>query len=169
MASYGRPTLHEYIPNRLYYVALSQEPRNSKSAYYFTTDHTLQYWNFFLDFGPLNLGQSYRFCEKLNSILNDPRHKDKKIYYYSSTHGHKRANSAAMIAIWAVMFLGLTADEAYKPFAKVYPPFPPFHDASPCVCTYNLSVLDCVRGVYKSHKLGFIDFKDGSFNIDEYE
>lgn len=169
MASYGRQQVHEFIPNRLYYVSLSHEPRQSKAAYYFSTDHTQQYWNFFLDFGPLNLGQLYRFCEQLNKILRDPKHKNKKIYYYSSTNGQKRANSAVLICCWAVAFLGLTANDAYKPFVKVHPGFPPFHDASPCICTYNLTVLDCVRGFAKAQSLGFVEFKNGNFPIDEYE
>ena len=150
-------------------MALSHEPRQTKTAYYFSTDHTLQYWNFFLDFGPLNLGQAYRFCERLNKILEDPKHEHKKIYYYSSTSGHKRANSAVLIACWAVAYLGLSVNEAYKPFGKVHPSFPPFHDASPCICTYNLTVYDCVKGFAKAQKLGFVDFKSGLFPIEEYE
>lgn len=102
------PRRYEVIPNRLYFVALREAPRQvlisidrsitwsaltllenvnqSKRAFYFTTDNTLQYWNFFLDFGPLSLGQIYRCCQKLNRILSSPEHEQKKIYYYSSTH-----------------------------------------------------------------------------------
>ncbi|CAM9495281.1 unnamed protein product, partial [Discosporangium mesarthrocarpum] len=46
---------------------------------------------------------------------------------------------------WAILYRGHTPEEeAFLPFRGVFPPFPPFHDASPCVCTYNLTVMDCL-------------------------
>ena len=44
---------------------------------------------------------------------------------------------------------------------------PPFHDASPGVCTYDLTVMDCLRGLAKARLYGFFDFND--FNVQEYE
>ena len=98
------------------------------------------YWNFFLDFGPLNLGQLYRFSQKLNSALANPRLKDKTIYFFSGTHPHRRTNAAALICSWSIVYLDLSPDEAYAPFRGVYPGFTPFHDATPITCTYNLTV-----------------------------
>lgn len=46
-------------------------------------------------------------------------------------------------------------------------PLPPFHDASPCPCTYELTVLDCLKGLAKARSHGFFDFED--FDVDEYE
>ena len=134
------PTAHEIIPNRLYYVALTRKPQDTSQALYFTTDNTLVYWNFFLDFGPLNLGQTYRFCELLNRVLAAPEHKNKVIYYYSSTHSHRRTNSVTLLTAWSLIYLGRSPEEAYAPFEDSYPAFPPFHDASPCVCSYKLTI-----------------------------
>ena len=138
--SRGGPVAHEILKGRLYYVALTRKPQDTAKSLYFTTDNTLVYWNFFLDFGPLNLGQTYRFCELLNRLLAAPEHKDKVIYYYSSTHSHRRTNSVMLIAAWALIYLGRSPEEAFAPFEDVYPAFPPFHDASPCVCTYKLTI-----------------------------
>jgi hypothetical protein len=124
----------------LYYVALTRKPQDTSNALYFTTDNTLVYWNFFLDFGPLNLGQTYRFCELLNRLLAAPEHKNKVIYYYSSTHSHRRTNSVTLMTAWALIYLGRTPEEAFAPFEDAYPAFPPFHDASPCVCSYKLTI-----------------------------
>lgn len=44
---------------------------------------------------------------------------------------------------------------------------PPFHDASPCVCTYDLTILDCLRGLAKARMYGFFDFD--TFSVEEYE
>lgn len=41
----------EIVPDRLFYVALRQCPRQTPDAHFFTVDNTLVYWNFFLDFG----------------------------------------------------------------------------------------------------------------------
>jgi hypothetical protein len=98
------------------------------------------YWNFFLDFGPLNLGQLYRFSQKLNAALANPRLQGKTIYFYSGTHPHRRTNAAALISSWAIIYLGLSPQDAYAPFRGVYPGFTPFHDATPITCSYGLTV-----------------------------
>jgi cell division cycle 14 len=66
-----------------------------------------------------------------------------------------------------MLFMGQTPEEAFRPFEDAYPPFPPFHDASPCVCTYNLTILDCLRGIRKALDCGFFDLDN--FDIEEYE
>lgn len=91
----------------------------------------------------------------------------KRIYLYCSQHSHKRTNSACLMASYALLYLDRSPEEAWKPFADVYPPFPPFHDASPCVCTYNLTILDTLRGIDKARRAHFFDFDH--FDIDEYE
>ncbi|CAN0548869.1 unnamed protein product, partial [Laminaria digitata] len=57
--------------------------------------------------------------------------------------------------------------QAFAPFQEAFPPFPPFHDASPCVCTYDLSILDCLQGMQKACRFGLFDFHN--FDVDEYE
>jgi len=44
---------------------------------------------------------------------------------------------------------------------------PPFHDASPCKCTYDLTVLDCLRGLAKARMYRYFDFD--CFDVEEYE
>lgn len=47
------------------------------------------------------------------------------------------------------------------------PRLQPFHDASPGICTYDLTVLDVIKGLYKAYKNRFFDFT--TFNVEEYE
>ena len=157
----------EIVPGRLFYVALRATPRNTTDAHFFSTDNELVYWNFFLDFGPLNLGQLFRFCQQLNAKLNDRRLAGKRIYYYSGTHAHRRTNSVFLLCAWTCLFLERSAEEAYAPFRGIYPPFPPFHDASPCICTFNVTVLDCLKGMCKAISCGFFNFE--TFDVEEYE
>jgi cell division cycle 14 len=148
-------------------VALSSNPpRNVTTKHFFSIDTELVYWNFYLDFGPLNLGQLYRFCEKLNKKLDDPRLKDKAIYFYSGTHGHRRANAAYLICSWSVLYQSLSPEEAFRPFRGTSP-FPPWHDATPTACTFTLTILDTLKGLCKARECNFFNFDN--FDIAEYE
>jgi len=155
----------EFIPGRLYYVALKKKPKKQSQSVHFCIDEDLVYWNFFLDFGPLNLGQCYRFYELMHKILNDPKLKNKTIYYYSSTNGKNRANAAYLICSYMMIYSNLTPGEAYLPFKNTS--FPPFHDATPFECTYKLTVMDCLNGLHRAMRLGF--FEMDSFDIADYE
>mmetsp|Transcript_10726 Transcript_10726/g.31746 ORF Transcript_10726/g.31746 Transcript_10726/m.31746 type:complete len:519 (-) Transcript_10726:211-1767(-) len=206
------------VQERLYYASFKSSPPRSDGSsttdatwrpiHYFNIDEELVYWNFFLDFGPLNLGQLYRFCVKLNEKLEDPRLSDRTICYYSSAAPAKRANAVFLICAWQVLYLDRTPEEAFLGFRADGPamaaaaaaagkdnrcslppvrpqrgglmarasssgdgnaaaPLPPFHDASPCLCTYELTVLDCLRGLAKARSFNFFDFSN--FDVDEYE
>lgn len=234
----------EIIPDRLYYAPLKYFPteeqhdtddddddddeetgrasspdakqttKKKKNIHYFSIDSELIYWNFFLDFGPLNLGQLYRFSSKLNAKLSSPQYKDHIICYYSGAKGQQRANASYLICAWSMLYLGRTLEEAYygfqdfgsgsssssseplegeiwkqpgenvslppppppkppaarrslgekrvattaaSPFANLHP-LPPFHDASPIVCTFDLTVYDCLRGLDRAREFGFFKF-----------
>jgi cell division cycle 14 len=71
----------------VYYIALKATPSPAarKQHHFFSIDSELIYWNFFLDFGPLNLGQLYRFCQGLNAKLRDERLRDKVLASFSKS------------------------------------------------------------------------------------
>ena len=220
----------EIIPNRLYYAPLkfippettttanskpSNKNNSKKEIHYFSIDTTFIYWNFFLDFGPLNLGQLYRFCSLLNHKLVAPEYKDCILCYYSGPKGQQKANASFLICAWSMLYLGRSVEEAYfgfrdeteemeevstgrnnvslpprwrnkrgslkrgsngsleenserdeetVPFTRVNP-LPPFHDASPIVCTYDLSVHDCLCGLEKARQLGFFKYSNTPNNV----
>eukprot|EP00981_Chlorochromonas_danica_P004874 scaffold978_cov172-Ochromonas_danica.AAC.5 len=157
----------EFIPDRLYYVALSGPPPSHPQRHFFSIDKEMVYWNFYLDFGPLNLGHLYRFCALLNNKLGENKLKDKVIFFYSHTHPHKRANAAFLICSWALLYQNKSPEDAYKPFKNYPAPFPPWHDATPSICTFTLTILDTLRGLAKAREHRFFDFT--RFNIEEYE
>ena len=238
-----------------------------RPIHYFSIDGELVYWNFFLDFGPLNLGQLYRFCRLLNAKLSSVELRDRVVCFYSGIKGSQRANAIYLMCAWSMMYLGRTLDESYhgfedeeemeegggrgrdaprvvvgsnaslppwsttrgerrrrrqpptpsgrrrrppggsilqrqeeeeeeeqsssshySPFASLHP-LPPYHDASPVECTYDLSVRDCLAGLDRARRLGFFRFGNApppppplpsspphataspppAFDIDEYE
>lgn len=95
-----------------------------QQRHFFSIDNEMIYWNFYLDFGPLNLGHVYRFNILLNKKLKDPKLKDKEIYFYSAEHPHKRTNAVFLICSWAVLSYNHTPDDAFKLFKNYYLPFP---------------------------------------------
>jgi cell division cycle 14 len=170
----------------------NETPAPKKQIHFFCVDNELVYWNFFLDFGPLNLGQLTRFCKKLNDKLR----KFPAVCFYSCTENSKRANAIFLICIWQMLYLDRTPELAYAGFdphvaealaarnnqqlkdasqppvsvsqgAPTIAALPDFHDASPCPCTYDLSVLDCLKGFAKAQKHGFFDLE--TFDVEEYE
>jgi cell division cycle 14 len=200
----------------LYYCALKSPPTNPKillrnrqnekvPTILFNIDEELVYWNFFLDFGPLNLGQLYRFTCHLNQLLAD--HPQATILFYSSTQPAKRANAIFLISAWQVLELKRSPTQAYfgfsyynnnsnnhsPPDASLVPlpptssksrstpppwplssigaatvaPLPPFHDASPCACLYELTLMHCLQGIVKARQYQFFDWDN--FNVEEYE
>ncbi|KAI2507274.1 Dual specificity protein phosphatase [Fragilaria crotonensis] len=216
----------EVLKDRLYHIALKEPPnqnklqlRRGKPLHYFQIDTELIYWNFFLDFGPLNLGQLYRFSKKVNMLLDQK--KDHTIVFYCSTDPKKRANAKYLISAWQMLYLDRTPEQALygfvprddtfsssstsatiatpsrrptappspestwttipttsptllnsssapqSPTAPTILSVPPFHDASPCACSFQLTVLDCLRGLAKARQCGFFDFTN--FDVAEYE
>jgi cell division cycle 14 len=109
----------------LYYCALKAPPPSDKillrnrhnqkvPVNCFCIDDELVYWNFFLDFGPLNLGQLYRFTIQLHQLLQDT---ENTILFYSSTNPAKRANAIYLICAWQVLELHRSPEQAFHGFS----------------------------------------------------
>lgn len=222
----------EIIPNQFYYCALDEPLQNHKilirnpflnatdpdkkfPVVCFNIDDELVYWNFFLDFGPLNLGQLHRFTTRLNRLLANARNDNTTVLFYSSTISQKRANAIFLVCAWQILELNRTPEEAYRGFSSdAYknnktkssdkkptqrirensnntidpvigssnPPLlplssigrqtiqvlPPFHDASPYRCSYELTLMDCLGALVKARQFEFFDWGD-KFDVTEYE
>ena len=60
-----------------------------------------------------------------------------------------------------------TPEDAYAPFATNTPPFYPYRDAGYGAATYHITVLDCLRGIYKALVIGLLDLQN--LDLPEYE
>ncbi|TMW67377.1 hypothetical protein Poli38472_012493 [Pythium oligandrum] len=155
----------EFLPGRLWYVPLKKAPPRVSGAHFFSIDDELVYWNFYLDFGPLNLGHTFVFADMLNKKLANAAKTGEKIFYYSSAQGQQRTNAVCILGCWAVLFQGMSAAKAFEPFERMR--FPPFHDATPGVCTFQLTILDCLMGLEKALQSNYISPK--TFDLHEYQ
>ncbi|KAM3876413.1 dual specificity protein phosphatase CDC14AB [Diretmus argenteus] len=110
----------------------------------------------------------YRYCCKLNKKLKSFTLTRKRIVHYTSFDQRKRANAAVLIGGYAVVYLKKTPEEAYRALISgSNASYLPFRDASFGICTYNLTILDCLQGIRKALQHGFFDFE--TFDVDEYE
>ncbi|CAI9726210.1 specificity phosphatase CDC14A-like isoform X1 [Octopus vulgaris] len=93
----------------------------------------------------------------------------KKIIHYTSLDGRKRVNAAFLIGSYAIIYLKMTPEEAYKPLVSnsSNPTFIPFRDASFGSNSFDLHLLDCLQAVSKALMNGFFNFE--TFDVDEYE
>ncbi|KAI9915107.1 hypothetical protein PsorP6_007516 [Peronosclerospora sorghi] len=149
----------EFLVGRLFYVPLKKAPPRIPGTHFFSIDKELPYWNFYLDFGPLNLGHAFVFSETLNKKTGEV------IYFYSSTQAQHRANAVCILGCWAVLFQRMSAKKAYEPFQHMR--FPLFHDASSSVCSFNLTILDCLQGLERAIKSGYISTR--TFKLNEFQ
>ncbi|CAH8635367.1 unnamed protein product [Schistosoma margrebowiei] len=156
------------IRDRLYFLSCKTPPRSNSSIHFFSIDEELCYENFYADFGPLSLGQLYKYCNKLNKKLKSGSLKEKKIAHFTSHDSRKRANAAFLIGSYQIIYLGRTPEEAYKHLTlNDNRPFLPFRDASFGASTYHLTLLDCLFAVNKALLNRFLDFD--TFDLQEYE
>mmetsp|Transcript_126190 Transcript_126190/g.403862 ORF Transcript_126190/g.403862 Transcript_126190/m.403862 type:complete len:484 (-) Transcript_126190:58-1509(-) len=157
----------EIIPDRLYWVALHTTPRNTAKSHYFSVDHDMVYEPFLADFGPLKLSWFHLYCRRLEAKLADPALADKRLIHHCSHDPKRRANAATLISAFQVIALRKSAEAAWEPFSKVYPPFLPFRDATNGICTYQLTILDCLQGLQKGIELGWYDWN--RFDYESYD
>jgi len=158
----------EIESGRLFWISDRDPPKcKNTQAFYFCIDEALVYAPFFEDFGPLNLAMTHKFSMEVDKIMNNPDYTNYKIYHYTSTDFRKRANAAFLMGAYLLIFKGKTADEAWSYFEKVEPAFVPFRDALAGECTYECTILDCLRGLEYGMKLGW--YVPKSFKTQEYE
>ena len=156
----------EIIPNKLHWISDKSPPRNQANSYYFCIDDELVYQPFCSDFGPLNLGMTYKFCLELEKLIKNQAYSSYKIYHYTSLSPQKRSNAAYLMGAFQILVLKRTAKDSWAPFTAL-PAFLDFRDAGYGGCTYKCTILHCLRGLEKGIELGWFNYS--RFNVQEYE
>lgn len=154
----------EFVPGLVYYTAVAVDPTPSDGIIYFSIDDKLHYNNFYLDFGPLNLGCTFQFCTVLSKMVHSALQTQRRIFFYSSPEPTFRANATCLLCCWGVLSNGMRPEDAVAKFSSMT--FPPFHDASPTECEYKLTILDCIKGLLKAVQLKYVNPTE--FDVREY-
>lgn len=136
---------------------------------YYWVDNDLIYEPFCADFGPCNLAQTWKFCQRMVHLVERAEEESKMAYVVVGPHPHKRANAAVLIGIYMVLYLDMTPSKAYDMISHLEP-FCSFRDASCGVPSYTLGVGEILKGMAKAKKVGFINWHKGEvFDYEEYE
>uniref|UniRef100_K3WHJ0 protein-tyrosine-phosphatase n=1 Tax=Globisporangium ultimum (strain ATCC 200006 / CBS 805.95 / DAOM BR144) TaxID=431595 RepID=K3WHJ0_GLOUD len=157
----------EFVPDLLYYMPIAGAPpyeKDNERVLYFSIDDKLHYNNFYLDFGPLNLGCTIQFTTVLTKMVLSARQTKRKIVLFSSPEPHFRANAVCLLCCWGVLANGMKPEDTVAKFTGMT--FPPFHDASPTECEYKLTILDCINGLARAVGLGYVTPHE--FDVREY-
>lgn len=141
-------------------------PPDSALEAFISIEEFCVYFPFFLDFGPSALNRLVRFCALAARTLADAP-PARRLHLVTGAHMHRRANAAYLIGAFLVLHLGMSPEEALRPFAGAAPPLAPWHDASPGVDSFHLTTLDVLRGIKRAHAHGFFSFAE--FDVDAYE
>lgn len=160
----------EIIADRLYFATVRStvKPVSGGQNHFFSIDDELVYESFYADFGPLNLAMLFRYCVKLQKKLKSYALAQKKIIHYTTSDAKKRVNAAFLMGSYSIIYLKRTAEQAYKSLCSgIITPYISFRDASFGPCTYNLSLLNCLRAIDKAVLHKFLDFD--TFDLEEYE
>ena len=79
-------------------------------SFYFNIDNVshpsfqdLEYDPFYQDFGPLNLGKTWKYVTELEKLLKHPDYTKNMIYHYTSLDYAKVANSAFLMGAFQVI------------------------------------------------------------------
>lgn len=133
--------------------------------YYFTIDEQLVYMSFFQDWGPLNVAMVYKACIYIHSLLIDEDLASHRLILYTSDDPQRKANAALLIALFSLIVQQRAPWEAFQPIAELE--FLPFRDAGRGRSDFNLSIQDCLWGMYKAMQNGLCDLNE--FDVNEYE
>jgi len=121
-------------------------------------DEELVYERFNDDFGPLDLGQTWHFCERVSMLLARAARAspNRRVFLFSRSDPQSRANFAVLVGAYLILCCGAAADST---FSQVQPlqPFAPFRDAASTPSLFKLSVLDCLRGLQRGRDVGHLE------------
>jgi len=144
-------------------------PTIPDGSLYYWVDNDLIYEPFCADFGPCNLAQTWKFCQRMQHLVNRAEEEGKMAYLVVGPHPHKRANAAVLMGIYMVLYMDLSPEKSYQIIGG-FEPFCAFRDASCGVPSYTLGVLDVLRGIAKAKEVGFIKWHKGEiFDCESYE
>eukprot|EP00811_Abedinium_folium_P033229 NODE_6209_length_1693_cov_21.649425.p1 GENE.NODE_6209_length_1693_cov_21.649425~~NODE_6209_length_1693_cov_21.649425.p1 ORF type:complete len:399 (+),score=31.70 NODE_6209_length_1693_cov_21.649425:149-1345(+) len=156
----------EIEPDRLYWVALSSTPTDTRRSHYFSIDEVYSYEAFYMDFGPLDLSCICRYCHLLEEKLKDPALDGMRIIHYCSCDPNLKANAILLSCAYQVVVNCKTSEAAYRPFLDVGQEVPPFRDASRAKSTFDLTISDCLSGLENAMQRRWLSLR--KFDIETY-
>jgi len=112
--------------------------------------------------------QIYRFCEAIDAAIRVVEGRGSgRVVAFCTDNPHRRTNAAVLAGAYLVLRCGWSGDDAYTPFVGMQPPPLPLRDAAFGLCTFTLTLLDCLRGLDVARRHGIFDW--ATFDVEAYE
>ena len=99
--------------------------------------------------------------------MYDQAYSKMKIFHHCSPHYYKQSNAVFLMGCYMLICHGYNSIQAHDFFKHISSQLIPFRDAGEDYNSFELSVLDCLRGLEKAIQLQWYNFKQ--FNYKEYE
>jgi cell division cycle 14 len=154
-----------FIENRLYFCPLANPPPSHSPIQTSTinttssvppvifirtdvrSDKKYSYQPFFSDFGPPDLGAIFRFCDEIyNTMIQYPK---QRIVHCVANNSNAKSSGSLLTAAYTIIKLAWSPRQAFVPLLGIYPPIAPFRDASYGLNNFTITVLDCLKSIYK--------------------
>jgi cell division cycle 14 len=145
---------------------IKQSP-DGENIRFISSDLHSKYQSLAEDFGPVNLGIVHRFCVTFAKKI--ARSDGRLIVYCFDQTFQAQANASFLLGSLLVINFGWTPEKAAEPFVGASSPFKlrPFRDATFSTRPYPVMLTECLKGLAKSIKLGWFDWK--TFDAQQYE
>ena len=133
---------------------------------FYTSREEGAYLNYCSDFGPVDLATVVSYCLRTKNLLKDERFKDRELVHGSTTDEATNTNAAFLLGAYLVLVEEWTPEEAAEPFERIQPsPFKPFRDATHLPSDFDLSILDCLRGLALAHSRKWFSLDGFDFEL----
>ena len=136
--------------------------------------HAVEYSAFCDDFGPMNMSSVLKFVQQLDEELAS--HPSCTFFYAIDNCQRSLTNAVFLLGCYMILRLDLSTEEVGKCFAWVRPDMmEAYRDATFESSDFDLTVMDCWRGLVKGMELGWLElptteeFLWGAIDIDEYD
>lgn len=157
----------EILKDKLYWICDTMAPSGFDDSFYFCIDRDLTYTPYHNDFGPLHLGNIYKYITEVQRLLTSKTPASTVLYHYTAHRPETRTNSCLLICAFQIIALQVSAEDAWNKFSKQCKvPIEEFIEAGYKPSPYRCSVLDCLRGLEYAIKLGW--FNLAKFNLKQY-
>eukprot|EP00928_Gymnodinium_smaydae_P029032 TRINITY_DN21986_c0_g1_i1.p1 TRINITY_DN21986_c0_g1~~TRINITY_DN21986_c0_g1_i1.p1 ORF type:complete len:379 (-),score=35.97 TRINITY_DN21986_c0_g1_i1:352-1488(-) len=136
----------EIIPERFYWVSLSEPPADSSKTLYVSIESMISYQPLAYDFGPPSIAVVYRYCLNMTSWLCSQL-AGKRVVNYCSNDPSVRTNAVFLVCAYQIIVLCTPPEVAFGCFRNLEPPLLTYSDASSKPSDFQLSILDYLKGL----------------------
>jgi cell division cycle 14 len=165
-AAQGGIQYHHVFEN-LYVVPGDRMSIRSTAGYiYVEFEHEIQYIPFTDDFGPMNLQATNIFCNKIEVSLE--AHSDHNLAVICNADSRSVTNAVFLLGSFLIMKQNYDIQAVIDALEPIMSKTVSYRDVSPGQQNFNLFVEDCWRGLCRAKQLSWVNFRNGSFDEQEY-